>query len=287
MKRQRDEYDCISTSFAPTSCSALDMLVDASHKPVLSLGCPILNNLLAGGLRKGVTEVAGASATGKTQLCLQWALQAQLPLHLGGLDGDVVYISTEGAFPSRRLEQMIAAMRRRHPALAQRDFASRVFVERCASLKAFDDILFRRLPRLLARRNVTVRLLIIDSIAGLFRHEFARDGVGVGDDDDDDDGNNDNGYGGLGIAGAGRDWAGRAELLLQTTARLHLLSGQHSLPIVVVNQVRLAFCVCVCFSATFMHALTHNLTHACAHTRTHIHSRIVLYLPLHPFFLVR
>ena len=34
----------------------------------------------------GVTEVAGVSAAGKTQLCLQLCLTAQLPREHGGLD---------------------------------------------------------------------------------------------------------------------------------------------------------------------------------------------------------
>ena len=34
----------------------------------------------------GVTEVAGTSAAGKTQLCLQLSLTAQLPPQRGGLE---------------------------------------------------------------------------------------------------------------------------------------------------------------------------------------------------------
>jgi len=34
----------------------------------------------------GITEVSGESASGKTQLCLQLCLTAQLPQDAGGLD---------------------------------------------------------------------------------------------------------------------------------------------------------------------------------------------------------
>lgn len=54
----------------------------------LSLGCPVLNGLLHGGLLvPGVNEIAGVSASGKTQLCLQLCLTVQLPRELGGLEG--------------------------------------------------------------------------------------------------------------------------------------------------------------------------------------------------------
>ena len=35
-------------------------------------------------LSRGITEIAGESASGKTQLCMQLCLTVQLPLQLGG-----------------------------------------------------------------------------------------------------------------------------------------------------------------------------------------------------------
>ena len=56
----------------------------------LSVGCSVLDSALKGGiLVPGVTEIAGTSAAGKTQLCLQLCLTVQLPSHRGGLDGGV------------------------------------------------------------------------------------------------------------------------------------------------------------------------------------------------------
>lgn len=52
----------------------------------LSLGCPVLDGLLRGGLPlDGITELAGHSSTGKTQLALQLCLAVQLPRQHGGL----------------------------------------------------------------------------------------------------------------------------------------------------------------------------------------------------------
>ncbi|KAB0398871.1 hypothetical protein E2I00_006066, partial [Balaenoptera physalus] len=52
----------------------------------LSLGCPVLDGLLRGGLPlDGITELAGRSSAGKTQLALQLCLAVQLPRRHGGL----------------------------------------------------------------------------------------------------------------------------------------------------------------------------------------------------------
>ncbi|KAL4692428.1 hypothetical protein H8959_016238 [Pygathrix nigripes] len=46
----------------------------------LSLGCPVLDSLLRGGLPlDGITELAGRSSVGKTQLALQLCLAVQFP----------------------------------------------------------------------------------------------------------------------------------------------------------------------------------------------------------------
>lgn len=52
----------------------------------LSMGCPVLNQLLRGGLPVGgVTELSGESGAGKTQLGLQLCLSVQYPVEHGGL----------------------------------------------------------------------------------------------------------------------------------------------------------------------------------------------------------
>lgn len=53
----------------------------------LSVGCPVLDQLLRGGLLVGgVTELSGESGAGKTQLALQLCLSVQYPAQYGGLD---------------------------------------------------------------------------------------------------------------------------------------------------------------------------------------------------------
>jgi RecA/RadA recombinase len=54
----------------------------------LSVGCSKLDGFLRGGVAvQGITEIAGESSSGKTQLCLQMALTVQYPVIYGGLNG--------------------------------------------------------------------------------------------------------------------------------------------------------------------------------------------------------
>ena len=54
----------------------------------------MLDSTLRGGLLvPGVIEIAGTSAAGKTQLCLQLCLTVQLPRDEGGLEGGEKHLS--------------------------------------------------------------------------------------------------------------------------------------------------------------------------------------------------
>jgi hypothetical protein len=71
--------------------AALHLLQQRDHFPAqhqrLSLGCPVLDGLLGGGLPlEGITELAGRSSAGKTQLALQLCLAVQFPRWHGGLE---------------------------------------------------------------------------------------------------------------------------------------------------------------------------------------------------------
>ena len=52
----------------------------------MSLGCPVLDGVLRGGLLPwGLTELAGPSGAGKSQLAMQLCLSVQYPVQYGGL----------------------------------------------------------------------------------------------------------------------------------------------------------------------------------------------------------
>ncbi|MCO5554936.1 hypothetical protein L7F22_008475 [Adiantum nelumboides] len=77
------------------------------HARKCSLGCPVLDSFLHGGIPCGsVTELVGECGSAKTQVCLQLLLSAQMPLCQGGLHASSLYIFTESYFPSKRLQQL-------------------------------------------------------------------------------------------------------------------------------------------------------------------------------------
>ncbi|XP_074250467.1 DNA repair protein XRCC3 isoform X2 [Saimiri boliviensis] len=106
----------------------------------LSLGCPVLDALLRGGLPlDGITELAGHSSAGKTQLALQLCLAVQFPRQHGGLEAGAVYICTEDAFPHKRLQQLMAHQPRLRTdvpgeLLQKLRFGSQIFIEHAADV---------------------------------------------------------------------------------------------------------------------------------------------------------
>lgn len=90
--------------------SALDILLKEKSKPAIITFCQRLDCILGGGvpLRK-LTEICGCPGSGKTQVCLQLSVNVQVPISCGGLDGEAVFIDTEGSFFVERLEAMAKA----------------------------------------------------------------------------------------------------------------------------------------------------------------------------------
>ncbi|NWQ63241.1 XRCC3 protein, partial [Neopipo cinnamomea] len=187
-----------------------DHLTSQSQK--LSLGCSVLDNLLKGGIPLvGITELAGESSAGKTQISLQLCLCVQYPYKYGGLESGAVYICTEDAFPSKRLQQLIGQqhkLRADVPAeiIQKIKFGNSIFVEHAADLDTFRRCITTRLSLLLARGMV--RLVVIDSIAALFRCEFGASESVV-----------------------------KARYLQTFGAQLHSLSTRFRTPIMCINQV--------------------------------------------------
>ncbi|XP_064570066.1 DNA repair protein XRCC3 isoform X2 [Zonotrichia leucophrys gambelii] len=182
-----------------------------SQHQKLSLGCAVLDSLLKGGIPLvGITELAGESSAGKTQIGLQLCLCVQFPYQYGGLESGAVYICTEDVFPSKRLQQLIDQqhkLRADVPAeiIQKIRFGNNIFVEQAADLDTFQQCLSRLSP-LLARGMA--RLVLIDSMAALFRADF-------------------------GPAHA----ALKARYLQAFGAQLHSLSTRFRTPIVCINQV--------------------------------------------------
>ncbi|XP_042655144.1 DNA repair protein XRCC3 isoform X2 [Tyto alba] len=124
--------------------TALQLYRDKDHltsqHQKLSLGCSVLDTLLKGGIPLvGITELAGESSAGKTQISLQLCLCVQYPYKYGGLESGAVYICTEDVFPSKRLQQLIDQqhkLRADVPAeiIQKIKFGNSIFVEHAADL---------------------------------------------------------------------------------------------------------------------------------------------------------
>ncbi|XP_009099956.1 DNA repair protein XRCC3 [Serinus canaria] len=220
MKLSSADIQCLLKTVSHTlrrnsMLTALQLYQDKDHftsqHQKLSLGCSVLDNLLKGGIPLvGITELAGESSAGKTQISLQLCLCVQYPYKYGGLESGAVYICTEDVFPSKRLQQLIEQqhkLRADVPAeiIQKIRFGNNIFVEQAADLDTFQQCL-TRLSLLLARGMA--RLVLIDSMAALFRGEF-------------------------GPAESAR----RARYLQAFGAQLHSLSTRFRTPIVCINQV--------------------------------------------------
>lgn len=183
--------------------SALQLV--ATPKTVLGLGCEYLDAFLGGGIGLGITEISGESATGKTNILLQLLLQVQLPQGLGGLDGLAFYLSTED-LSMGRLKQLQTAYHQKHKWTQAFEFLDNVYVHQVSTLDDQFDVLLNRLPVLLESQNI--RLVVIDSIAALYRTEF-----GIG------------------------EYGARSKELFEVAQHLKAISAKYSVPIVVANQV--------------------------------------------------
>ncbi|XP_037541167.1 DNA repair protein XRCC3-like [Nematolebias whitei] len=177
----------------------------------LSVGCPVLDQLLRGGLPAvGVTELSGQSGGGKTQLGLQLSLTVQYPREHGGLSSGALYICTEDPFPIKRLQQLISeqpALRSDVPPslISRIRFSDQVYIEHTADLESLQVCLSCRAPILLAQG--LVRIIVIDSVAALFRCEFQAD-----------------------------NWLERNKQLLTFSSNLHRLSIEFNTPVLCINQ---------------------------------------------------
>lgn len=159
------------------------------------------------------------SGAGKTQFLLTLLLSVQLaPPH--GLSKSAIYISTEAALATTRLNQLL----REHPLLSSLPKSSKPSLQRILSiqtpdLESQDHILRYQLPIAITRHNVG--LIVIDSIAANYRAEFERpEGTSHGQQR----------AGGLAMAQ-------RSAQLVQLGSLLRKVARTHSVAIVVANQV--------------------------------------------------
>ncbi|XP_033736018.1 DNA repair protein RAD51 homolog 2-like isoform X2 [Pecten maximus] len=171
---------------------------------------PDLDNVLHGGIPTGtITEISGPAGCGKTQFCLMLTVQCTLPLELGGLAGNVLYIDTESAFSAERLVEIAQA---KHPDLFVGDklveLTSQVFVDTQQTCASLMERLQTIEEEIIQKR---VKLVIVDSMASLVRKEYS--------------------------TSLGRNLTDRTNFLSQQAALLKYIAETFSIPVVVTNQI--------------------------------------------------
>ncbi|KAG5284973.1 hypothetical protein AALO_G00032550 [Alosa alosa] len=146
--------------------------------------CSALDSALGGGVPVGkTTEVCGAPGVGKTQLCLQLAVDVQIPVCFGGRGGRALYVDTEGSFLVQRAADMAHAAVEHCRVVTQdaeqqaalKDFTVENILSRLSLVRCHDYVELLAhcylLPDFLTK-HPEVQLVVIDSIAFPFRHDF-------------------------------------------------------------------------------------------------------------------
>ncbi|KAG6549630.1 hypothetical protein Mapa_008608 [Marchantia paleacea] len=135
----------------------------------LPLGCESIDNLLRGGMQEGtITELVGASSTGKTQMCMQAAAYASYKLRCS-----VIYIDTCGAFSAQRIAHMLGGILGSLVQVEeQRDGLTLAMksIQRLAYFDIFSVLAFLQdlhITLQAGSEHSSLRLLIIDSISSV------------------------------------------------------------------------------------------------------------------------
>ncbi|KAG9417147.1 DNA repair protein xrcc3 [Aphanomyces cochlioides] len=148
-------------------------LTEQNNDEYLSTGCDAVDELLRGGFPVGmVSEVCGAAGSGKTQMCLQLLLRAQLDIQESGLNASSCYMYSDGLSPLKRLGEL--ASHSQTPVSL-----NRIFLEAATDPDQFVHVLKSRLPSLMQLHGV--RLVVIDSIAAIFRGQSVEKASEAGD----------------------------------------------------------------------------------------------------------
>jgi len=134
----------------------------------ISTGSKSLDNLLGGrGIEsRAITECYGAYGSGKTQVGLTIAINVQLPLDRGGVNGKAVFIDTEGTFRPSRIKQIAEKLGANPEKVLKNIFVARAF-------NSDHQILLLDKISEMIKNKEPIKLLIIDSLTAHFRAEYS------------------------------------------------------------------------------------------------------------------
>jgi len=135
-----------------------------------STGSSALDDLLLGGIEtQAVTEFYGEFGSGKSQVCHTLCATARQPIESGGLDGNTIYIDTEGTFRPERIQEIARS----------RGYEQERVLKSIAVCKVYNsshlELIIKNLGKYVD--DFKAKLVIIDSIISLHRAEFAGRGT--------------------------------------------------------------------------------------------------------------
>ena len=170
----------------------------------ITTGSKNLNDLLGGrGIQsRAITEAFGAYGSGKTQVGLTLAVNVQLPLEKGGVNGKCVFIDTEGTFKPARVKQIAEHLGANSEKVLKNILVARAF-------NSDHQILLMEKVSEMIKNGEPIKLVVIDSLTAHFRAEYSGRG----------------------------QLADRQQKLNKYLHELMKLAEQHNLVIYVTNQV--------------------------------------------------
>ncbi|CAG8474680.1 6118_t:CDS:10 [Ambispora gerdemannii] len=134
----------------------------------ISTGSKQLDALLGGGIpTMSITEAFGEFRTGKTQIAHTLCVTTQLPPSMGGANGKVAFIDTEGTFRPERIKSIAARF-----GIDQQAALENVLFARAYTSEHQMELIIEVAARFAEERGI-YRLLIIDSIINLFRSDYS------------------------------------------------------------------------------------------------------------------
>ncbi|MFH1787046.1 MAG: DNA repair and recombination protein RadA [archaeon] len=136
----------------------------------LTTGSKKLDELLAGGVEtKSITESYGAYGSGKSQISMQLAVNVQLPVEQGGLDGKAVIIDSEGSFRPERVKQMAESLGLDSDTVLKNISIARAYTS--------DEQMMIAEKVYNMAKDGGIKLLVVDSLTALFRSEYTGRGM--------------------------------------------------------------------------------------------------------------
>jgi len=215
-----------SSGYLLESNNALNLFQKEQENGHIVTFCQELDKLLGGGVALGkITEFFGVPGIGKTQICLQLAVDTHISEQHGGLGGDVIFIDTEGGFMIDRVVDIANATIKHCKCLApdnikpdsdelpakkieQEELSLDTILSGIHYFRCLDDIEVMSVVHKLANflnQHKSIKLLIIDSIAAPFRYT---DDISI-----------------------------RTQVLSSLAQNLNQLASRHNLAVVLTNQM--------------------------------------------------